>query len=253
MIARYRELAVAAGALALVVGWVLLGEGGYRPFSLPSDRGAPFLAVSNPDCELLRIGELFAQPANVLSAFALAAVGLGLLAAVGRRRGTRPLAGPGGGALGLAIVALGAGSFAFHADPSSALAWLDAAGVSLVAAVWLAWNVAGPARGAVYVGAGAVAAAATVALPGAASRAFQLILIAAAAVSEVLAWRAPRDRSRLAAAATVFVIAVPVWVLSRDGGPLCSPESVLQGHAAWHVLTAAGLALGAWYLWSEPG
>lgn len=254
MIARYWELAVATAALALVVVWVAFGEGGFWPFDLPSGRATLFLAVTNPDCEVLRAGERLTQPANALSAFALSGAGLGLLAAVGRHRAKRQLAGPGGAALGLALVALGAGSFAFHADPSSALGWLDATGVSLVAAVWLAWNVAGPARWAVYLGAGAVAAAATVALPGAASRAFQLILVAAAAGSEAVAWRrAPRDRRRLAAAAAVFAVAVPVWVLSRDGGPLCNPASVLQGHAAWHVLAAAGLALGAWYLWSEPG
>ena len=27
----------------------------------------------------------------------------------------------------------------------------------------------------------------------------------------------------------------------RTGGPLCQPDSLLQGHAAWHVLTAAAL------------
>jgi hypothetical protein len=36
-----------------------------------------------------------------------------------------------------------------------------------------------------------------------------------------------------------------VFSLSRTGGPLCDPESLLQGHAVWHVLTAAALALWA--------
>jgi hypothetical protein len=30
----------------------------------------------------------------------------------------------------------------------------------------------------------------------------------------------------------------------RTGGPLCDPDSRLQGHAGWHALTAAALA--AW-------
>jgi hypothetical protein len=42
------------------------------------------------------------------------------------------------------------------------------------------------------------------------------------------------------------------WTLGRTGGPLCDPDSVLQGHAAWHLLSAAALA--AWALAElEPG
>jgi hypothetical protein len=33
-------------------------------------------------------------------------------------------------------------------------------------------------------------------------------------------------------------------VVSRTGAPLCRPDSLLQGHAAWHVLTA--LAAASW-------
>ena len=41
-------------------------------------------------------------------------------------------------------------------------------------------------------------------------------------------------------------------VLSRTGAPLCRPDSLLQGHALWHVLTAVGAAL--WLAcWSKPG
>jgi hypothetical protein len=33
-------------------------------------------------------------------------------------------------------------------------------------------------------------------------------------------------------------VAGGLYVTSRTGGPLCSRDSVLQGHAGWHVLTA---------------
>lgn len=39
--------------------------------------------------------------------------------------------------------------------------------------------------------------------------------------------------------------AIAVNLLSRTGAPLCRPDSLLQGHAAWHVLTA--LALATWF------
>jgi hypothetical protein len=34
-----------------------------------------------------------------------------------------------------------------------------------------------------------------------------------------------------------------VNLLTRTGAPLCRPESLLQGHAAWHALTALAIAL----------
>jgi hypothetical protein len=44
-----------------------------------------------------------------------------------------------------------------------------------------------------------------------------------------------------------FGSAFGVWVPSLSGGPLCEPESWLQGHAAWHLLCAG--ATGAIYLY----
>ena len=37
----------------------------------------------------------------------------------------------------------------------------------------------------------------------------------------------------------VFAAGLAVYRLSRTGGSLCDPDSLLQGHAAWHVLSAA--------------
>ncbi len=35
-----------------------------------------------------------------------------------------------------------------------------------------------------------------------------------------------------------IVVAFVVWNLSKNGAPLCDPHSLLQGHAAWHLLCA---------------
>jgi cyanate permease len=43
---------------------------------------------------------------------------------------------------------------------------------------------------------------------------------------------------------------VVINLLARTGAPLCRPDALAQGHAAWHVLTAVGLA--AWLVrWEE--
>ena len=38
------------------------------------------------------------------------------------------------------------------------------------------------------------------------------------------------------------------WALGRSGGPWCRPDSLLQAHAAWHLLAA-----GAIFIWLQRG
>jgi hypothetical protein len=68
-------------------------------------------------------------------------------------------------------------------------------------------------------------------------------LVGLSAVVVCRAWR-----RRLCRPPTVAVVAAAVAVtinlLTRTGAPLCQPDSALQGHAAWHALTA--VALAAW-------
>ena len=46
-------------------------------------------------------------------------------------------------------------------------------------------------------------------------------------------------------AAALAVVAVTLHTLSRTGGPLCSCDSRLQGHAVFHVIAAAALVAAA--------
>lgn len=49
-----------------------------------------------------------------------------------------------------------------------------------------------------------------------------------------------------------LALGVLVFSVSRTDGPLCDPESLLQGHALWHLLTALALALWAVTATQEP-
>jgi hypothetical protein len=60
-----------------------------------------------------------------------------------------------------------------------------------------------------------------------------------------------RAAYRTALAATAAGAAC--WWLGRTGGPLCDPDSLVQGHAAWHLLTAAALACWAAAALGRPG
>jgi len=48
-----------------------------------------------------------------------------------------------------------------------------------------------------------------------------------------------------------FVAAITIWTLSDTGKALCYPDSLLQGHAAWHLLSACMTVCIHFYFLSE--
>jgi hypothetical protein len=72
-------------------------------------------------------------------------------------------------------------------------------------------------------------------------------IAALAATVAVSLWRGSLGRPPTAGL-VAGAAAIVVNLLTRTGAPLCSPDSLLQGHAAWHVLTATAIAL-----WLAPG
>lgn len=74
-----------------------------------------------------------------------------------------------------------------------------------------------------------------------------LVLLLVALVHVV--WRRRVDRPR-ALAVIAAGAGITVNLLSRTGAPLCRPGSLVQGHAAWHVLTA--FACAAWLGRARP-
>jgi hypothetical protein len=71
------------------------------------------------------------------------------------------------------------------------------------------------------------------------------VLLVAAVVMETLLWRraeGTRTDWRFGAASVcAMVVAFVVWNLAQ--GPWCDPHSLLQGHAAWHLLDAVAAYL----------
>jgi hypothetical protein len=77
-----------------------------------------------------------------------------------------------------------------------------------------------------------------------------LVAVPVAALGVV--WRRRSFPRPPAAAVVALAVGAIVNVLSRTGAPLCQPDSLLQGHAVWHVLTALGAAL--WLVrWPDAG
>lgn len=188
------------------------------------------------------------QPALMASSWAYVVAGLVLLAWGWRKPGV-----PRGwlGAFCAGLVLTGLGSVDYHGpalgpeplfhDSGLALTFLVALGIDLTALG------AGRRRAVLVLAAGLVAGAAALALSPAVSPALAGIVAAALVVTEVLIYRRGLRRPSVALWAAVAALGLGgiVFALSRTSGPLCDPDSWLQGHALWHVMTALALALWA--------
>jgi hypothetical protein len=208
------------------------------------------------DCERLHDG-LVAQPVNAASALAYLLAGAWLAGRSWRRGAGRAE----GLAFGLAVAAAGVGSVDFHGTGSPAARWLHDAGlqaaVSFVAVHDLA-ALAGARSRALPAWAGAAGAGGVLLAPapgaGGALGAALGLLVAGAEVAAgrrgLRAGWSPRRRAAYRAGVAALAVGSAAWLLGRTGGPLCDPDSPLQPHAAWHVLSA--FALAAWGRASLP-
>ncbi|WCO66943.1 hypothetical protein PO878_20835 [Iamia majanohamensis] len=205
--------------------------------------------LATSDCEACRPGWV-SQPANTLSSLAYVATG-GLLARDARRlpraerTATRVLAG--------AIAAAGLGSVLYHGPGGRLSRWAhDAtlvAASGLLAQRDLAVLADRPAPGPLALAAVPLAA---VAATTPRTSALAQLATGAVAIGAGVARRvdereqappsAPVAHSALGA---TWALGATLHVTGRTGGPLCRPDSPLQAHAAWHVLSAVGLWLGA--------
>jgi hypothetical protein len=256
----YPELWITAAAVALSLA-VLLG------FALAGWPGAPnrCLETFGCFCEAARPG-LVRQPANTFSNFGFVAVGLAIAAAHGRMRAGHTKAPPNPLTSGrllstlcsVAVALLGPCSMFLHASLTGWGGALDVLSMYL----WVTFGIAYAALRAaslstrgflvLYAALFAAAAASKLTTSGSSDLTFGL-LIAAFLFGEVAVWRGRpalrQQRSWLALAALCFAVAFALWLPSRrPDGALCDPHSLLQGHAAWHLLSA--VAAGAiWLYW----
>jgi hypothetical protein len=198
--------------------------------------------LGESDCEEIRPG-LVAQPANAASS--LAYVAAGCWVAAGGIRSRRPAA----VAFGALLGAVGVGSVLYHgpcppgAQQAHDTSLAAALGVMVLHNAAAVTGRAGLVRGSAQLA--AAAAAAVPVLPSARlTNPVVGMLGATALATEVATLRGGRPREPAAVVAGCMALGGLVHGLSRTGGPLCRPRSLLQGHAVWHGLSA--VALAAW-------
>lgn len=192
------------------------------------------------DCE--RVSEAFlSQPANALSSLAFVLAGA-VVAVVGWRRvGSRRTV---AASFAVSLALVGLGSFAFHGPGGRWADWAHDASITVLCLLVLSVE-AGRRRpvlpstriwgASAFV---AVAAEAGWERLGDTLNAFLAGLAFFAVVTS-------GARRKLGASAGLAAAGVTIMLVSRTGGPWCDPDSMVQGHAVWHVLATAALTLYA--------
>lgn len=213
------------------------------------------LGLAEGDCEAA-VGGLLGQPANTISSLAFVAAGLWLLSRSHHDGGWR------WGTLGWAAVAAGIGSVAYHGPmPPSGQFLHDIGLVSMpltVGAIEVGVRRRGvPSMLAVLLPGLVVVAAILLAAPAATNP-----LTVAAAVwaggGVLMAWlRAARPIRGLRWRPLLLLgvatgVGATLRFLGRTDAPLCDPTSILQAHAGWHVLAAAGVVAFAHAAYGVP-
>ncbi|ABL81200.1 hypothetical protein Noca_1687 [Nocardioides sp. JS614] len=237
--------AVATGLLVVAVaaGWL-----------------GPDVGRGDDFCEAARDGWV-KQPSNTFSNLGFLVAGLGIAWHAGRVR-LRGLATP----YACVVVILGPASAAMHATQSAAGGELDLLSMYLVAsfaAAYALMRLAG--QGPLFLAQVFSLSIAGCELVGlwphevpvvryAGNLAFAALLLTAVVV-EVVLWRrapalgGPRTDLRWGAAALgAVVVAFGIWNLTKT--LWCDPDSLLQGHAAWHLLDALAAYL-LFRLWAS--
>ncbi len=210
-----------------------------------SKMGGPATCLpSDCFCEAIR-DSLVRQPANTWSSLAFVAMALWVAHRIrisDRARAALPRA-----AAWLFVAALafvGLGSAFYHARLTFFGQVLDVSGMYLLATFILLHRL-GPRLGLPPTGSVVVFAIANAALmvaqvttPSLRRVVFGVLLGAALGVE----WQASRrGRAWLFRGTALMVLAFLIWILDRER-VICAPESLLQGHALWHVLGAVAAA-----------
>ncbi|MBC7504310.1 MAG: ceramidase domain-containing protein [Sandarakinorhabdus sp.] len=206
-------------------------------------------------CERPRVGDLMLQPANSWSSFGFVLMGFWIMlgAAPGRALGRLPAIW-----FGFTAVVIGVGSVLLHATLTLWGQFADVLGMYLLGAFTLTWAVMRwrgltPAVAiAFYIAVAGGLIGLLWLVPDTRRWAFAVLLVVAIAVEWWLA-RPRRVAVRggwLLAGLGANALAFGMWILDQTR-LVCAPDSLLQGHAVWHLLGAVAVACSLVYYAGE--
>lgn len=192
--------------------------------------GIPRHLVAESDCERCRTGWV-AQPANAASSLAYVVAGADLLA---RPDPDRPFA--------WAVIGVGVGSVALHGPGGVVGKWVhDASLIAMLGLLALTDATVAEGREMPAVAVGAVVGAAAVAGHPRTTDVAQGVTGTLAVAAEAARIVRGGHRVEPAVRLPLFALGAALHAFGRSGGPLCRPDSLLQAHAGWHLLSAVAL------------
>jgi hypothetical protein len=208
--------------------------------------------IGESDCEAIGDG-LLRQPANAISSLAYVTFGSIIIGWALRADGDERIHRAVFGAL---MILTGAGSVLYHGPQgqfahslhdlsfAAALCYLSAANTTAAASMRLRTTF-------IVAGSAIVVVAMVRAAAPSSINVITAVLIAAVITSDVFVHRRRGVAGSWYAAALILAaMGVVSLLLGRSGALLCDPDSIAQGHAAWHVLSAA--ALSAYFVATAP-
>ncbi|MGH6617297.1 ceramidase domain-containing protein [Sphingomonas sp.] len=209
-------------------------------------------------CETPRIGALIEQPANSWSSYGYVFIGF-LMIVLARGKGWQSAMPPAAAIIfGITAIFVGLGSVLMHATLTLWGQFFDVLGMYLVGSFMLISALSRwlriPDRTAIviYVLLCSALVVMLIAVPEMRRWLFAVLLIVAIIVE--LAFARPKRPAVQAGfyfgGIVTKAVAFTIWNLDQHGA-VCSPQSLWQGHAAWHLLGAAALWLTFCYYRSE--
>lgn len=209
-------------------------------------------------CETPRVGSLMLQPANSWSSFAYVFVGFLLMLDARARRDVSAFPPEGATMFGIAAITVGVGSVLLHATLTLWGQFADVLGMYLVSGFSLVYAIAKIARldraksALLYAAVCAALVAVLLVAPEVRRWLFFAVLLSALMIEIGFArpLRSGVAIRFLLLGILVKAVGFGVWVLDQKR-LLCAPDSLIQGHAFWHLCGAVSLWLTYCYFRSE--
>ncbi len=209
-------------------------------------------------CELPRRGDLLLQPANTWSSFGYVAVGSWIMLSATRGVGGTAFAGRGVVWYGFSAVVIGVGSALLHATLTLWGQFADVVGMYLLSGFAFTYAVArwrgltGTQALGFYIALCAGLIALLYVVPDARRYLFLVLLVSSIVVE--MACARPRRPGVVVwyflAGIAAKALAFAIWILDNTRR-VCAPDSLVQGHAVWHLLGAAAIGFSYAYYRSE--
>jgi hypothetical protein len=209
-------------------------------------------------CEALHLNEGVRQPANTVSSYGFVFIGM-LIIALSLNLSTKARLPPLYGAvLGIMTVIVGLGSAFYHASLTFTGQFFDILGMYLVASFVLLYaferlyQVAHRTIVVFYIVLNAFLTVIQILSPDLRRYTFAVVLVIGLLVEGAYLRRRPVIRVRwFIVGLSTFALAYGIWILDNSR-LVCSPESLLQGHAVWHIMGAVAVLCLFFYYASEP-